>query len=328
VEAIEGDAADGVLEISHSFEVADETTPSISSRFHLRKEAAWAPSKIRCHALDTLLLPMSQPRPQGSIYVVRVKDTGFVKIGITAVKVDHRLSSIPNEHDLDLDLEGAWWLSEFSGSFRTRLEKVVHADLAHCRRDIRVRTKRSNRTHSEYFEIDFATAIKRIEMWRDIMLNLELDSLEPGHSLDRALCNEIRANPALSVETFSTRQPAATDEAEYWSILNHDHQRTQSIWEEVFRSIDRSDKANGVSIVSPPVAYLPTSQHVQDVHASWTIVAISMLSFMLMQQSCLVWSVHGRGSIAGPNALNVQLTVMNHDHGSMAAVNVVDVVSW
>lgn len=184
--------------------------------------SSWAPWTIRDGVRSLVLEPLPRPNEKGSIYVVQNLARTHVKIGITQQSFRTRLRQIANQHQQELDITNAWHLPSIPYMQLSRLEDLVHADLAYYQRNLRVRTDRSFRTHREWFEVQMPVAVKTVRMWWDIM---QRNRLQPGEQLDETTEQTLISNSAFDVD-----MDEGDDEAVAWAEKNADHDLRIGIW--------------------------------------------------------------------------------------------------
>ena len=194
--------------------------------FHLGVAYSWAPWTIRSKVIELLQEPIPGPETHGQLYVVRVVtgDTQrYVKIGYTARDVSKRLREISDQHRVKLEVGSVCKTLSLPLTQVTRLEALVHADLAFFQRDLCVVTDQKTAYRVEYFEIDQADAWRTVEMWTSIMHGI---GLRPNKALPEAVTQRLE----VCANVYERLRDDVRTESEHWATINEHHASRESIW--------------------------------------------------------------------------------------------------
>ena len=148
---------------------------------------------LYCH----VFVPFIQScfRSRSSVYVIAEEFEGYVKIGFTKRTHTTRFKEIERQDRQNLDQNFVPLLMEISLVEAERLEKLVHADLAYFQCDYFTTTGRPSNRRKEYFNIDLATAARKIHFWWRVMQKI---GIKPGKCLDADICTAIQATLLLN----------------------------------------------------------------------------------------------------------------------------------
>lgn len=223
-----GDGENSRIDSPHDGEAAQLEEAAQSHLFAVGAAFTWAPWYIRSRVLSILL----EPLPNGSIYAIRVRNSPYLKIGLSESKVQQRWSAISKAHKVDLETEAGFHISGIPCHELKQLEALVHADLAYFQRSHRIG---KSGWHHEYFETDLATAQRSINTWWRI---LQLIRSGPGQLLDIAFREKIQ-RAALVIETSVDQGRAIPPER--WSEVNSNHALREGLWKNVFEVEEDAD---------------------------------------------------------------------------------------
>jgi hypothetical protein len=200
--------------------------------FYLSETTNFAPWTIRREVLNLLWEPIPDTRSKGCVYVVKVKDRPYVKIGVTTRKLKIRLNEINTQissvHGLSLESECLYSSrNDIPVLELMRLEKIIHTDLAYFQRNIQTLRLR------EFFEIDLESAQERVELWIDIMTGIKLKTGSEVASTYRS-----EAEDAVSkIARINDCPPSGTDRMsrQWWHTVNADTELRTQEWSKIFK---------------------------------------------------------------------------------------------
>lgn len=139
---------------------------SVHNPFVKGERSNWAPHRIRNEVAMLFLASLPIRKSSGSLYLLKAKCSGHVKIGYTLGDWKKRRTDIQSKSDVALDENTTHIIEGIPFAVLLRLEKLVHADLAYFQRDLPISR---TRTQHEWFEIDFAKAQQTARFWYDKM---------------------------------------------------------------------------------------------------------------------------------------------------------------
>ncbi|GAB7324892.1 hypothetical protein MBLNU13_g08714t1 [Cladosporium sp. NU13] len=143
--------------------VSNEETPSKRGLFKLGQGYDWPPEKIRHEVTKLFNASLPTQKTSGSLYLVKAKYSGHVKIGYTLGNLQERKSDIEAKSGVYLDNRVSFEITGLSFAVLLRLEKLVHTDLSHYQRDLQL--KKKTRAQHEWFEIEFQQAVNTAQFW-------------------------------------------------------------------------------------------------------------------------------------------------------------------
>jgi hypothetical protein len=143
--------------------VSSEGNPSKRGLFKPGQGYEWPPEKIRHEVTKLFNASLPTQKTSGSLYLVKAKESGHVKIGYTLGNWRERKSDIEAQSGVDLDDSVAFEINGLSFAVLLRLEKLVHTDLSHYQRDLQL--KKKTRAQHEWFEIEFQQAVNTAHFW-------------------------------------------------------------------------------------------------------------------------------------------------------------------
>jgi hypothetical protein len=138
---------------------------SIRGLFKPGQGHEWSPQKIRHEVTKLFNASLPAQKTSGSLYLVKAKGSGHVKIGYTLGDRQERMSDIKSKSGIELNEGVTFEISGLSFAVLLRLEKLVHTDLTHYQRDLQL--KKKTRAQHEWFEIEFDQAVKTAHFWLD-----------------------------------------------------------------------------------------------------------------------------------------------------------------
>lgn len=247
--------------------------------FHCGAAHAWAPWTIRAGVIELLEEPVPGPETAGQLFVVRV-NTGdcqrYVKIGITHRAVKTRLEEVGAklcQQNVSLDMKSIKTTVKLPMMQITRLEKLVHADLAFFQRDLRIVKDKRISYGTEYFEISQEEAWHTVSMWIGIM---ERAGMLPGEDLDKEVKKGIHGCSVYLEAVDCSNQEA---EVEAWQHINQDHEKRKLVWDGI---PSRKSKTNDSARKSKVCDWFRASELLSLVTVAEASLALLLATYFLL----------------------------------------------
>lgn len=202
-----------------------------------------APWRIRQEVRTRLL--ESLPDKFGTIYIIPDKTNRYVKIGKTERRfLKTRLLELVNDHKDLLDKGKATHVTNIPLFLLTRLEDLVHADLAFFQRNLR---GNRNQTHHEWFEVDVTTAEETVILWLKVLKSMKL---KPGGGIKYKLREQLNHN-----DYFDTWAIDDKDVDGVFQEVNGDHAARISKWKELLPAGNEVEVPVVASVLHPQLAW-------------------------------------------------------------------------